>query len=106
MGTQSTIWKLSSTPNAEEPVTGRPTGSRWDGRRGGGKHRIAICPIARSSKFWDIRSTSTSDVYWSAGERRQDQHHPHPGPCRGLAPQRPIDLAGCAGDVRTAGDDH
>src|SRR5436309_15791699 len=72
MGIPFTTWKLLSTPSGREPVIGRRTGSRWDGRPAAEKHPIVTAPIARSSKCWDIRSTSTSGVYWSVCECRQD----------------------------------
>src|SRR3989449_900726 len=48
-----TTWKRSSTGIERGPVIGRRTGSRWDGQRAAGKHRIVTGPIVRSSKYWD-----------------------------------------------------
>src|SRR5438876_2438775 len=69
-------WKPLSILIGREPVIGRPTGSRWDGRPAAENNPTVTVPIARSSKCWDNRSTSDSGGYWRHPER---QHEPMAG---------------------------
>src|SRR5947199_8397219 len=69
-------WKPLSILIGREPVIGRPTGSRWDGRPAAENNPTVTVPIVRSSKCCDIRSTSDSGGYWRHPER---QHEPRAG---------------------------
>src|SRR5438552_513132 len=69
-------WKPLSILIGREPVIERPTGSRWDGRPAAENNPTVTVPIVRSSKCWDIRSTSDSGGYWRHPER---QHEPRAG---------------------------